>query len=818
MSLKEKKIKILGILDRTNKAVKSVDSEITRIDKKRFTDLINNNAITIAELEEKVKQEIRQGRNCINRTRLRSKELLEKHEQERVKLKDEVDNGIHDDVEIQNPNCRFNKESIAEGLKLTNAKDFIICEDGSDQTLDYHLFLDLEMLKEDEIQTYEYNAFLSRKKIEICDFVKRVLEVATIELDRLCKKEEKKELNQEENSFVDVAIFLHLSKVEVTEKDKEIILYEAMKAINQDVRVIIISGPLVNGMIDFCYKSEVERSEITKDGFTKSTFFKKFAPILKSKLTHGLLNIYATKEATPGQKERFAVLISKANDETVDLKKLGLNPDYLELIQKDETSNKLAVKVEPENPKSDVWYLKKILYNPTDEQEKKNLPEKLIYITGHGSAAKNLSDIKNEKLLEAGTYMGVKSTDYADFLEHLNKIKCSFLLTSTCYAGGWNALKMHPRNANFPIAVSAVSDCCANGYLDIDFKAYYKNLKGLFDDKITFTLWPKSKKLKTALSSITGSSLKNLPLVYFLGNRYFRAVDVKNTVREVGLAEVASVQIRNKKAILFYKNVCLAPINLTCQRIIPTFVSMIPGVAHHFIKTMRANVPFNSLIKGVLGELKIVSPSMFFIGDLSCRTCNEFSALSWSRNLYIKNLFFLKRYEKKEEKEETKKILYLTGGGVLKCASYNFLSKDIWFEFKYDTDKKTLEVTPIEKRAYADALVEACGSTIATKESVFVTNNKDDEHFIEFGNAEVYYDVDRRFVRGINNCLEPEELFLHIKDHEKFRFITLEGIDFISRVKINAKGVMQKVMLNPPLSWVVPTSIKNYFFPPQKYC
>ena len=648
-------------------------------------------------------------------------------------------------------------------------------------------------------------------------------------LDKLCKKEVVSELYKETTPIIDVAIFLHNSEVTVEKASREIILYEAIKAIDQEVRVIIVAAPLVRALVDFCYKPENERNNLTKNMNTKSRFFRQFAPALKNKLTNGTLKIYTTNDyASDSLKERFAVLISTTPSEILDLKALGLSPDYLQLIQKEEIANKLSSK-ESKTIK-DAECIKKIFYNPTDEQEKKNLPRKLIYFTGHSGNNKELEKLESREIIEASTYMGIKACDYEQLLDCFADTKCAFLLVSTCYAGGWNRLKMHSKVVPFPIVIGSITDSTASGKLDLDLKVYYKNLKDLFSEEPNFSKWYDNEKLKTSVESIVDlKTLKNSPLVCFPGDLGFKPIK-HNGIIVIGPDAKNEVQVDSKKGILFTENITNTTLVINGK--LPIFVSTVPGKCHHFIKSVHTKLSFVELITGMIGNMHIASPKMFFMGEVSCT--NYLLAVT-AEILDIKNFYFLKQYKTDNRKTAT----YISGGGILantaQSPSLLTLSlsigfsiayasavpliplvalpalkrkKSIFFTFSYDTSRKRFTTQFTDKEGYCNSLKKALADSIPKKEAIYDTHSENNNLYVKLGNDSLYYDVDADFKEKVNACLTRDGLEIYNTGSE-FDFIEEEN-GLIKRAKRATKGALGYVASTRPIAWVVPARLMNF--------
>jgi len=636
--------------------------------------------------------------------------------------------------------------------------------------------------------------------------------------------------------IVNVAIFLDTIKAKVKEKpgyyDVDVIVRKCINAIRQGVQVIVVGAPVLRSIFDFYNWFESEKDTIGRKG----RFLVTIEEGLKNKITGRLFDIYVTREYED-ETEPFAVLISKENNgETIDLKSLGLDDNYLRPIEFTQINDELSENTEAENQ---VDCLKKIFYDPEDEKD--NLPNKLIYINGHGFQAKNLEKSRSD-IVTPGTYMGLESQSYVSLVEHFDKTKCLALSISTCYGGGNNALTMNQNIVSFPIVIGAIADNVSYGFDNINFTDYYNKMKELFTTRIKFADWRHNQTFKEALKSIVYPSINCMPLILLPGSEYFRAVNIRN--KAIELTEYTSGEDNEKirtnnrtEALLFYKEIFKSPIEIPYLVRVPAFISMIAARAHHFLIKLEAPTKhFKILIQGILGKMQDVSPKMFFIRELSCQSYNRyegpnnpFDPITRSLNLQITNFFLVKKCEIRGNTN----VFYLTGSGVINDAVFSVPRYYLFtktergkrrFSFSYDTERKQLQITPINKDQYRDNLVMALTDTIPRKGAIAAANPGNLDYLLRNDyNNEVHHDVDAKFLPEVNSHVKPEEgVELRLFGNEEYiKIITEslgeeEGLGFLKRLVGKLYTFKDTAFSYRPLTWL-PVRVRNWFVsPPQE--
>ena len=631
------------------------------------------------------------------------------------------------------------------------------------------------------------------------------------------------------SEIVDIAVLLGAKEIEFNEIEYKIdpVVNRCVSLIDDGVRVIVVSAPLLFHLSqlytqEYAWLNTISPSSPKRRGLEETRDqIRDFKSSLRPKLTNRLLNIYVTREHENEdyKKEPFAVIISKTNDsEEVDLKSLGLNDAYLKPIAFENISDELSEVTENENQ---IDCFKKIFYNPTDEQEKNNLPRKIIYAIGHGAYAENLEKDK-ENVVLAGTYMGLESHDYETLLDYLEKIKCVFLSIHSCFSGAYNALRMHQNRINFPIVVTSLADNVVNPPGRERFQLYFDNIKDLINRNVSFTLWAQNEKFKAALRSVCSSSLRNMPSIIFPSADAFKLLNINN-IKVIELKSStynAPIVADNQDGLLFYKEILKTPIRITGR--IPTFVSKIPATAHHFLEKVEVSDNLiRNLIIGMLGDLENISPKMFFIGDLSSLSCSEFLNINPSLKLHIKNFFALQTTE--GEDDNRNEIFYITGSGILRFEGrrfYLFKQDDMRFEYDYNTRDRRLNIRVINKEQYLNNLLDAMKKTIPRKEVMSSLNpgNLDYIQRTDWDN-EVYYNVDVKFLPELNNSLKTEEaLKLHFMKNEYIKeIITREpGLleqGFLRKFVCAIYNLKDTTFTYPPLKWL-PNRLKYWFVNP----
>jgi len=638
------------------------------------------------------------------------------------------------------------------------------------------------------------------QSLDMCDMVSRKVRCATQELDMLYGPQED---SKDVTEIIGQAIFLAKKQGEIKKEDynPDIVLYKLMKAIWQRTRIIKIASPLLRDMFDFYNRFEAEKEDLAKSYSCYNGFLKRFVSMFKDLLAQEKLQFYTTRHE--GRKQEFAVIVSVEDKETIDLKKLGLNPDLRRICQNDIFAQ-LAPKISPARY---VANIKDLLYIPQTEREKNSLPRKITYLLGHGTPAPHLKNPKKNRLLGVGTYGGIKVADYPALLDILRQSNNKALAIMSCYSAGWNGLKMHSASAGFPIFLSSTPDSVSLGNLNLNLTGFFVYMREVINKNIPYAKWYTDETCKKALRSIYSSRLQNIASMLSPDDIYPRVIDIYSSLRRVAADDKRTIQIKkSQKAFLFEESVYKATL---CGEV-PALVSMIGGPAHFFLGGIYTSVTLEELLKKAIGGLKIASPRMFFLGDVVCQNSSEFDQISENGTLAMKNFYYKTQYKKEVRSGKKEAFVSVTGGGLIKSQNYFSRQRDTWFTFTYNTYDKNLKVTTVEKEVYAKNMIKDLRYTMPKKDAVYAANPTNEKLMITFLGVP-YYNVDELFLETINNCLKHEGLEMQIVDQDEFFQIERACPSLVENVKERVQEKVECMLNSPVLVRVVPTAVRNYF-------
>lgn len=273
-----------------------------------------------------------------------------------------------------------------------------------------------------------------------------------------------------------------------------------------------------------------------------------------------------------------------------------------------------------------IEQLKKLFTNP--------YARKRIYLSGHGLYSSELIDNflkKSWQFLQygqTGSIVSLSFNQYLDFMQFLNSQGTDLVYVASCYAGGYNLLLYQKYDEmlsnqiflSYFLIIGSVSDQSTLLWRPGEGLNFHK-----FFEKINIFFAPQRTRSISSLASIFKSFAltyykENIPSVRFPGKiNYFNALTIdKETeiityskaiahtlkiepiIRKISTSkfdveeeepkfkvkkEVQPFNIRRKKAILIYPLFIEAPITIT-KSYAPTLISMIPGNAFHFFKTI----------------------------------------------------------------------------------------------------------------------------------------------------------------------------------------------------------------------------------------
>lgn len=251
-------------------------------------------------------------------------------------------------------------------------------------------------------------------------------------------------------------------------------------------------------------------------------------------------------------------------------------------------------------------------FNLFVEKSDKSYKSKLIFVAGHG---------------DVGQPSGISKKEYPSFLHFLNKKNCRAMITFSCYAGGKSTL-IHLNQANadylaqqevyyhrsskelkpvrFPVIVRSIQDfpTAINQKAEADFMTFFSELTKLLESGIGETVDNLRNVIKKSEKGIEKREL-NLAQVYFPspncpagfqsigeGNKSFSLTFNKMNREKILMKQKASepngLLVDNKQFLEFHPIVMNYPIIF--RRKNPILLSMIPGTAQHFIKSIHLTI------------------------------------------------------------------------------------------------------------------------------------------------------------------------------------------------------------------------------------
>ena len=247
---------------------------------------------------------------------------------------------------------------------------------------------------------------------------------------------------------------------------------------------------------------------------------------------------------------------------------------------------------------------------------------KNIYAVGHGFYSSNIISNKSNPINDQ-SFLGMKIPTYKRLLNILNNKNCSFLYLTTCYGGGYNLYNAHreiekenrpifcKESLKFPIAISTTTDDLSFSNISdhspeltsIDMPDFFNKLNELIsyrkDNNIKH--WIVTDKLKDILSIIADNNIYNVPSIWFPNTdedsnscKFFQSVDIGDLSQSITFNSIIDTQLKGdnkidinlKQTILIYPPVIPIELNIIGDYI-PAFISMIPGQAKHFIKSIN---------------------------------------------------------------------------------------------------------------------------------------------------------------------------------------------------------------------------------------
>lgn len=217
--------------------------------------------------------------------------------------------------------------------------------------------------------------------------------------------------------------------------------------------------------------------------------------------------------------------------------------------------------------------------------------DKFIYIAGHGGV---------------GRPGGLTAQHYTEFLEWAKKQRCQGLLISSCYSGGESTqlhfpkedLEKHrfmtnkPKGVPFPIFAYSTGDFPIITQREKDVRSFFSSLSTLLKRPGGLSLPCLRQAIQKLEEGKKNKDPKNLLQVYFPHSEEspggFRPLGEEGAACTLTYAYYRQQQIENKCIRISDKHfVQLSPVVIQSPIVIeglnPTFFSMVPGKAHHFL-------------------------------------------------------------------------------------------------------------------------------------------------------------------------------------------------------------------------------------------
>lgn len=253
--------------------------------------------------------------------------------------------------------------------------------------------------------------------------------------------------------------------------------------------------------------------------------------------------------------------------------------------------------------------------------EQKQTHSKLIDVVGHG---------------RIGSPCGLSKEEYHQFIAWANQAKTEGLLLMSCLSGGESSL-LHLDNegesqrVQFPVLIRSVGDFIIYQGLDpvTESTEFASKLFNLWSMPAGRTL----SKLRAFLRNEGSKQISQSPVVNYLQVLFpsskavpqgFRAVAETRGTKSLTYLDAVAHQVKNKPINLessFFIELSApfieAPIQ--CGILGPSFVSMIPGQAHHILKRLEVGVSAQEWIEGLfMRDRGVMVNKGLFIGTLQC--------------------------------------------------------------------------------------------------------------------------------------------------------------------------------------------------------
>lgn len=338
--------------------------------------------------------------------------------------------------------------------------------------------------------------------------------------------------------------------------------------------------------------------------------------------------------ALKDKNREFLVLIPRGRYKTASLQSLSLKKN-LDIIANDVIEYELTTH-------SSGKYSIESLMNLFISNKKIH---KNIYLFGHGGYIPRGQNIK-KMFPNSRAFVGLSFEEYDTLLRFFDKIGCSFLMISSCYATGTNALKAHQHlltalkkssdtvyEPQFPIAISGIGDVVVYSKYNADFNEFFNKLSCFFYKRDSIPSHWIADPFKSIFSSIIDAEAQNACMIRFPHMRgYLQLIDAHKNLAiitypmllhyELGAKlknQESRIKTDSQQAIIIYPQHVMIPLDLTKE--LPIF-SGIPGNAFHIINTLKIDKPYSdtSLEEMFFSvQIKALSNKSFYIKKLHYR-------------------------------------------------------------------------------------------------------------------------------------------------------------------------------------------------------
>lgn len=306
------------------------------------------------------------------------------------------------------------------------------------------------------------------------------------------------------------------------------------------------------------------------------------------------------RSTTPGGKN-FLVFIPKASASEDESRELlaayDFNSDNLEKIS-------VLEALIPQDKVDFTAFPKLFTANPS-----KN---KLVYIAGHGGV---------------GNPAGLTASNYEMLLQVLDEQKCRGMTESSCYSGGESTLlhvdkakatyekqkeadiagkPAEPSTLKFPVIMRSIGDFVSYSEKTENFKSYFSELESFLESGRGETVAGMRSTIRKAGGARESKSDESLAQVFYpsgadspagfrpIGEKgesfsltFVRLQQEKLLAKQLA-SKTDSIVVDNKKYLEIHPLVVETP--LLFQKENPILLSLIPGTAHHYLKSVQLAV------------------------------------------------------------------------------------------------------------------------------------------------------------------------------------------------------------------------------------